>query len=241
MRSHSFFFIALILIAGQTNAQQEQPVRFTNTVELAGLKGNREGAIAGSYEHNWRLGKARRLEVGVGARWTLYTGNNKEFFTAPAQLAKGATGIPVFFKERIPANLDTILIPHPVIHSVNVTANIAYRLFPRFYVGFNIDVMGFSVGKKQPVDFIHDGVPVKVNARPAGFNLLKIDDNAIGSQNSEFYALYEWDRWALKAFYGLMYVEYKTEQPLQQVKGIQNDRFRDVPKGLGFGITYYLK
>jgi hypothetical protein len=230
-------FAYIFFTSGIVTAQ-----KISRSVEATFSSDRRGFSLTGSFENNWKVGPQKRLELGVGLRWTVYNGRDIELFTAPANLAKNATGIPTLFKKRINDNLDTILIQNAGVYVINIIANISYRLSSKLYAGFNIDLIGLTLGKKQEAEFVHDGNIYSTEAKPAAFNFLKIDDNTIGSQNSEFYLLYDLnEKWAIKGFYELMYIEYKTTTKVQDVKGHLNDRFHDIPKGAGIGLRYYFR
>ncbi|OQP57226.1 hypothetical protein A3860_11760 [Niastella vici] len=238
-----FVYVVIMLLTDYTGqAQKKLWPPSIQSVELVMAAGKNDYTIAGSFENNFQIGKQKRLLLGAGIRITVYGASNKDYFTAPASLAKGATGPGILFKERINENLDTIQIGHPRMWMINLMAIMSFRVLPKLYTGFNIDVTGFSFGKMRTVRFIHDGNVTTTEASPARLNLLKIDDNAIGSQNSQFYLLYMVNgKVAIKAFYQLLYVEYKTTEKIQMEKGGFNNRFRNVPKGWGIGLSYHFK
>src|SRR3954469_13217357 len=85
------FLLLVILLSGlETTAQKIEP-HIHAYLDLTVAVGNQEGTAAFSYIRNWRLGKARRLELGPGLRWTSYAGSNTKFYTAPANLARSST------------------------------------------------------------------------------------------------------------------------------------------------------
>jgi hypothetical protein len=45
--------------------------------------------------------------------------------------------------------------------------------------------LGFRAGKKQETEFVDNGISAGVQAKPASFNFLKINDNAFGTLNSQ--------------------------------------------------------
>ncbi|HEX2607608.1 MAG TPA: hypothetical protein VHK91_09525 [Flavisolibacter sp.] len=238
----SVIYPVLLLLLGLGSQAQEKSRSIVRTIEATVSKGKGDIGLGSSFDNNWRVGKSKRLELGFGLRWTFYQGRDKEFVTAPAPLAKGSSGPLVFFKPRLAENLDTLFIDRPKVHLINITANLAYQIVPKLFAGFNIDLVGLSLGKKQEGIYTSEGRSMKVKAKPTTFNFLKVDDNTIGSQNSEFFLLYEFnERWSIKGFYELVYIEYKTDDYVQILNGDGNDRFHDVPKGGGIGISYYFK
>ena len=173
-----------------------------------------------------------------GGRFT--RARTRNFLRLLPSLQKDRKALLYFFKKRIKENLDTVLIANPKLQLYNVTANMAYRISRRLTAGFNIDLFGLSLGPSQPARFIHDAKSITTEARPTKLNFLKLDDNTVGSQNSEFFLLYDFkENWAFKVFYELQYIEYTTVTNIQTLHGMTNDRFHDIPKGGGIGISYY--
>jgi len=209
-----------------------------------GIGSQRSTAV--SYQHNWKIGAKKKLELGVGGRFSSFFANNKHFVTAPANIAKGTTGPGALFKEAIKANMDSVLFPSAQINSINVTINIGYNFSKKFRAGFNIDLIGFSFGAAQAGTYINgNGAPgaqtVPVTASPAGFNLLLIAENDRGSLNSEFFVAYSInDKWSVKLGAQHIFMEYVTDTKVQQFPEA-NDRFRITPTIVCFGTAIKLR
>ncbi|MBX3720625.1 MAG: hypothetical protein KF713_02195 [Turneriella sp.] len=71
-------------------------------------------------------------------------------------------------------------------HAVNLMLGVQYNL-SAFFAGFNIDVVGFNLGKNE---YALNQAGVTYAGESKTFNLLKIGFNDIGSLNSEFYVGY---------------------------------------------------
>lgn len=234
----ALIFIAVTLLITQNTWAQA----YNHNIDLTSAFGIKDVSLSFSYEYNFEIGKAKRLELGIGGRITYYNGQDKEYITAPANLTKGKTGPLVLFTSKQEKYLDTILIGKPGLTAINLLVNAGYKISPKVIAGFNLDIIGFSVGKKQTAEYLHNGEKAIVSAKPASFNFLKIDDNALGSLNSELYLVYKWNnRWSIKAFAEYLYLEYKTSTKIQLDGGEMNDRFRDKPISFGAGVSYFLK
>ena len=61
---------------------QTRPSSRYHFVDLTGTIGAKQGSGAASYVHNWRIGRKRNIEAGIGVRWTTYFGTKKDFLTA---------------------------------------------------------------------------------------------------------------------------------------------------------------
>lgn len=211
---------------------------FTATV------GNSEGSASLSYVDNWRLGKNKKIEIGFGARLTSYLGIKKDFITAPARLAR-STSVPflVVFAAQEEQNFDTLVVQRPLTFSANATINLGYNFNSRLYGGFNIDLIGVTLGRTTSAVFKSNGsTTTEPAAKPSPFNLLLTGDNDLGSLNSEFFLKYKLSsRVAVKAVYQFLFVEYKTTTLSQTAPdGTSVNRFRNKSNQFGIGLSYAL-
>ncbi len=239
--------VAGVILSGIaiTSSAQINTGRISQFVDLSGTVGSSQGSVAASYVHNWRIGKKRRFEMGIGGRWTTYFGSQKDFITAgPAKYTRSFT-VPfiIFFAGQQEANFDTLTIKRPLTNSLNLTANMGYHINSKWYLGFNIDVIGFTVGRKTAGALTSQGTTtIDGNVKPASFNVLLTGDHDRGSLNSEFFVKYALtSRIHLKAIYQYLFVEYKTGQVKQVIpNGPLNDRFRNKANNFGLGVAYQL-
>ncbi|MFB0907411.1 MAG: hypothetical protein QMB03_03855, partial [Spirosomataceae bacterium] len=146
--------------------------------------------------------------------------------TAPAVLTSGEKGPQVLFIENIASNLDTLTFPQVGVGYINIPIHLQYSFGEKLDIGFNIDVIGFSFGKRQTGRFQSsasaslDGS--QQTASPTAFNLL-VSDNDLGSLNSELYARYSvTPKIGIRAGASFQFVEYTTDDLL----AFGNDHFR---------------
>ena len=226
-----------------TKAQVKPSANYNQFVDLAATAGSSQGAIAGSYIYNWKLGKKKKWEAGLGVRWTSYFGTKKEYTTAPARLARGTT-IPfiiVFAAQKI-ENWDTLTVQRPFTNSINFSANFGYNFNEKWNAGFNIDLIGYTFGRKTSAILTSNGITTtEPEAKPAAFNVLLTGDNDYGSLNSEFFLKYQLNKkWGIKAVYQFIFTEYKTKNVKQTAPdGTIVDRFRNKANTLGLGVSYH--
>lgn len=227
------------------NAQQNKLPPYNQFIDLAATAGKDQGSVAASYVYNWRLGQKRKFEIGIGGRFTSYFGTKKDFLTAPAKLARTTTfPFIIVFAGQQEANFDTLTVQRPFTNSANITANLGYHLSSRWYAGFNIDVIGFTFGKKTNAVFTSNGTTVtEPVAKPAAFNVLLTGDNDYGSLNSEFFLKYDLSkRWSVRGVYQFLFAEYKTTTVKQIAPdGTVNERFRNKANNFGLGVSYNIK
>jgi hypothetical protein len=248
MKFQKIFIGVFFLLAGhQGYSQGNKPAANTNKfIDLSGTIGKDQGTVALSYVYNWRTGKKKKFELGVGGRWTTYSGTKKDFVTAgPASLTRTST-IPflIVFSGIQEENIDTLNVQRPLVNAINASFNMGYHFTPKLYGGINIDVIGFTFGRKSSAVLTSNGTTqTEPSAKPAGFNLLLTGDHDKGSLNSEFFIRYQVaKRISIKALYQFIFVEYKTENIVQVAPdGTEIDRFRNKANNLGLGIVYHLK
>lgn len=237
-------FSCLIFSAVFCNAQQKQPAlnNINQFADLTATFGNSQGSVALSYVYNWRLGKSKKFELGLGGRLTSYYGTKKDFITAPASLSRSSTfPFLIVFAGQKTENWDTLTVQRPFINMLNATANLGYHFTDRFYGGINIDVIGFSFGRKSSAILTSNGNTItEPEAKPAAFNLLLTGDNDLGSLNSEFFLKYKvGDKWSIKGVYQFLFAEYKTTSIFQTAPdGTKVDRFRNKANNFGLGVSY---
>lgn len=215
--------------------------RLRPSVDLTLGAGSSQATVSVAGWKDWQLGKKKRLEIGVGPRLSFYTGTKKDFWTAPAKIARGSsTPFLVVFSSQETKNWDTLTVQRPLIFSLNAAIQVAHQIGKRFRAGVNIDLVGFSVGRTTPAVFTSDGTRQTTEASPVPFNLLLTGDLDKGSLNSEFFLQYKLtENWKLRAVYQFYFAEYQTNTKIQQLPE-PNNRFRNKANLLGLGVSYSL-
>src|SRR4030095_11435509 len=183
-------------------------------------------------------------ELGLGLRWTTYTGTKREFYTAPASLARSST-VPFagVFSGHEFQNVDTLTVQRPFTSSLNLSLNSGYRVGKKWYIGANIDLIGFTVGRTTSAILVSNGVTVTESmAKPSSFNLLLTGDLDYGSLNSELFVKYNiTPRWDIKVVYQFFFTEYNTQSIYQTAPdGTSVYRFRNKANLFGVGVSYDL-
>jgi hypothetical protein len=233
----------VLFTAAATNAQVKTNTHHNRFVDFAATIGSSQGTVAGSYVYNWKLGKKKKWEAGLGARWTSYFGTKTAFITAPARLARtSTTPFLIFFAGQKTESQDTLTVQRPFTNSFNLSANFGYNFNSRWSGGFNIDLIGFTIGRKSSAILTSNGITTTdPAARPAAFNVLLTGDHDRGSLNSEFFLKYKLnEKWGIKAVYEFIFAEYKTTSVKQTAPdGTINDRFRLKGNTFGLGVSYH--
>ena len=202
-----------------------QETKTVNYGSFTGAIGSNQGSLSVDFFHLWRLGEARKIEVGVGGRITSYFGSAQYYSSAPAELADDKS------------KSDSLHLQSPQVNSINLSVNIGYRVSSKIGLGFNIDAIGFSFGAEKVGTYLNGFQGSSATASPTTLNLLRVGHNDIGTLNSEFYARYFFkENIAVKVAYQYLFTEYTTKTKVQQVPE-PNDRFRNISSLFSIGIT----
>ncbi|MBL0884268.1 MAG: hypothetical protein IBJ16_13155 [Chitinophagaceae bacterium] len=232
----------LALLVSIVTAQTVSTKKANQFVDLALTAGTSQGSAALSYVHNWKIGKKQKWEIGIGGRLTSYFGTKRDFITAgPARLTR-SQGIPflIFFADQKPENWDTLNVQRPFTTALNTSINIGYSFNKKWSAGFNIDVIGVTLGRTTNGILTSNGTTRNdPKVKPTAFNILLTGDHDRGSLNSEFFVGYKLsDKWSLRGVYQFYFSEYKTTT-LNQVAsdGTVINRFRNKVNAFGIGIS----
>lgn len=215
--------ISLFLFLAITSFSQENGP--SNYVDFTGALGKNQGSVSVDYFHLWKAGKAKKVELGLGGRFTSYFGSSQYYSSAPASLAADES------------KSDSLLLPTTQVNALNLAIHLGYRLSAKVGLGFNIDAIGFSFGGKQAGSYINNNQGLAASAKPTAFNILLVGNNDQGSLNSEFYLRYfVKEDLAIKLAYQYLFTEYTTDTEVQQLPEV-NDRFRNKASLFSLGIT----
>jgi hypothetical protein len=224
-------------------AQEAVPGAVNRFLDFSAAAGQSQGTAALSFINNWRIGRKRKWEAGVGLRYTGYAGRDRDFITAPGRYSRSTTTpFLIVLSGQETQNWDTLTVFHPLVHVINLSANFGYAFSQSFSAGFNIDLIGFSFGKSKDAVLAGDGkLQTEPSAKPTAFNLLLTGDNDRGSLNSEFFLKYALSpRIAVKAVYQFYFAEYTTGSVYQQeADGGRVYRFRNKVNAFGAGLSYH--
>ena len=239
----NILIITLLFFYANMNAQTG-PSKINRFSDFTATAGKSQGSVAASFVNNWKFGKKKRLEAGLGLRWTSYFGTKTDFITAPAKLARTTTTpFIIFFAGQREENFDTLTVQRPFTNSVNITINLGYNFTEKFNAGFNIDLVGFTFGRKSSAILTSNGnTKFEAAAKPTSFNVLLTGDNDYGTLNSEFFLKYKLNKkWGIKAVYQFLFIEYKTNTVNQiAADGTIVNRFRNKANNFGAGVSYNL-
>jgi len=233
-----------VLICALSNPSNAQNIwqRSSYTLTFSAAAGNKEALLTLAIGHNIGLGQSQRFKMGGGIRFNSYFAGSQQYITAPAKFTSTQQNLGTIFSETIEANLDTVTIAKSQVNALNLYINLEYRLHPKWDIGFNIDAIGFSFGKKQSGTIQTSLPPVggtyAVTAKPTRGNFLLTSDNDIGSLNSELFVRYHLaGNLALQGGVTFVFNEYTaTTKPV-----LDNNRFRNKSLLPMIAISYNFK
>lgn len=238
-----FLVFTMLFSTVMLYAQQDKTATVINRfADITATVGQSQGTASASFVNNWKLGDKKKWELGLGLRYTSYSGTKKDYITAPAKLSRSTTfPFAIVFAGQETQNWDTLTVQRPFTHSLNLTGNIGYSFNEKWYGGVNIDLIGFTVGRNSSAILTSNGNTVtESKARPSAFNLLLTGDNDLGTLNSEFFLKYNINKqWSIKAVYQFLFNEYSTTSVFQTAPdGTVVDRFRNKINAFGAGVSY---
>ena len=220
-----------LLMGPKSWGQAEELPKVYNNLDLAlGLGSASESRLyfaALSFQREHALLKNRRLLLGYGLRFSAFGASDQLLYTiAPYKLTKDDL-------------IDSMLVDQPFSAALAASFHLGYLITPKLKAGFNIDVLGFGLGKETTGQFTssdnYGQYSVNQTGRPTTASVLLIGENDIGQLVSEFYVAYEINKkMGLRAGLNMTFVEFQSDEKLTH----DNDRFRHKAI-LGFLAFYY--
>lgn len=223
-----FFSTLIVFFTISCLAQREHHADLTYSF------GKNSSTVSGHVVKNFKLLKSEKLHLGVGARGGYFQGIDVPYLTAPAKHTKSDDGI------------DTLIVSKPIIMCVNVSLNASYHFTPQLSVGFNVDAIGFTFGKKRDSYFYpslasqNEEPPrnklYNEKVRTSTNNFLLIGNNNRGTLYSEAFVRYRYqERYSLKVGYSFITTEYASKN---RIGHNGNYRFRNTSGQILIGIGY---
>lgn len=233
-----FFFTLFFSDVLFSQEVEKKGYKYNNNFDLALSTSGNQSSGALSWVKFHSITKKKRFKIGYGIRFTSQVGKNLNYVTAPANITSKQTGPQVLFSKIYYENIDTLSVSSAQNNLLNVSINLQYTIKQKFDIGFNIDAIGFSFGKKINGKYIAnqsvDNGSQQI-ANPTSYNLLLISDNDIGALNSELYFRYWFsNKWAVRAGATFLFTEYTTNNKLR----LENDRWRNKSLMGMIGITF---
>jgi len=189
-----------MLLAGRAQAEPDRSL-FFQELDLA-VAFPSGVTLAASYTPTFGFWE-RRLDVGLGARFTAFRGGSGYVFPNgnADQINAGAS--------------DTFTVHDPSSYALNLMFVLSVRIVAGLEVGVNIDVIGVGFGPSVLGTYqgATPGVSGPAAASPTTFNFLLLGKNDRGQLDSELFAAYWFEHWGVRAGISHMSTEYTLARP----------------------------
>jgi hypothetical protein len=219
----AFFFFFIVNAQDNLNAKRDQ------TQEYSFGFSKKQASISVAYYYNWKYGKKNKFYLGLGGRFidAFSMGNEEIYFTsAKASLENDAS------------KRDSLILISPNSYSLNLSINGGYHFTPRFSIGGNIDIIGFTLGRKYNCIFISEGNPSHASVKPTTFNNILFSKSDRGTLIAKIYLQYKMKNdYGIRVAYQKMLWEYIANSNVQTIPE-QNNRFRNKVGMLNIGVSY---
>lgn len=226
MRYRIYACLVALFTLGLAQHSSAQEAEKTGVIEDIDLSlGAGDGSFLGSlaYQNTWALGKNDQWRLSYGLRFTLFSGKDMEFYSAP---------IDYYLIEE---NTDTLQVANPGQSNLALYIGASYVIKNKLELGFNIDALGYTFGGETEATFLGNNQKLTTTVNPNQPTLLLVGANDRGMIKAEFFVGYQLnENWAARIGFNNNFVEYKTATELQ--KG--NTRFRGDPTAPFLAVRY---
>lgn len=238
------FLIALLTFSAfHTYAQSPVASRLRSGFDLGIAIKNDYYNPSLTYYQLINVGANKSFSVGWTARLGAFYGDNLNYYTAPARLTRGETGLGSLSKPLLDQNIDTVRFDYVTHTSLNLGIRAQFNIGP-LEIGASADLLGIAFGRNRTGRYRSStamfettdstnrttrlpfrGSDAYQRARLQRFNLRLLGDNDHGMLATEVYArVYINKRLAIKGGYQLL----TTEMIVNRLDVVSdNDRFRN--------------
>ncbi len=142
------FVAFLLLISFASVAQSPVAARLSSgyDIGMAYSAGHYNPSI--SYYQLLKVGQQKLFSLGWNLRLGAFYGDNLDYYTAPARLTRGKSGLGSIGLPLIPANIDTVRFDHVSMTSLSVGVRAKVTL-GRVELGASTDLLGFTFGRSR--------------------------------------------------------------------------------------------
>ena len=250
-----FFFVSLLLIISfQAKAQYSSRETLSGGVDLGVAFKNNQLNPSITYYELVDITKGKLFFIGWTGRLGAFYGHNTDYYTAPARLTRGISGLGSLSKPVLAENIDTISFSYASQTSLNIGVRTEIHL-GRVEFGASADLLGFTFLGRKRVGHIRSstglftatdaagneikkpfqGTDADQQARPQRLNIRLLGDNDRGMLATEVYGrIFIVPGVALKAGYQWL----STEVVINNIDIVaDNNRFRNRTEFVYFALT----
>ncbi|GAB4038518.1 hypothetical protein GCM10028809_56950 [Spirosoma gilvum] len=200
------------------------------------------------------LAQGKTIFIGWTGRLSSFYGRDLDYYTAPARLTRGTSGLGALFTPLLEQNMDTIRFNQVGQTALTIGIRAEVHL-GRLELGASLDLLGFTIFRKSRTGLMSSstglftltdsagrsslkpfqGAYAMQTATPHRFSLRLLGDNDYGMLSTEVYARFRLaDQLRLKIVYQWINTEMVLSNPDQVT---HNDRFRNRVDFLYLGFT----
>ena len=178
--------------------------------------------VALAWNPSWRCCDVSWFRFGTGLRFSAFHGRNLVLETAEYDLIDAD-------------QTSSISDVDAQIYAFNVFISTEFQTLDWLAFGFNLDLVGVSVGPNQTANYGEAGFDSSPQIRPTQLNLFRGGVRDIGTLNSEFFAAVPIDEtWGIRLGLSHFFAEMESTSPLKD----DGERFRTI-RNLGIlSVTY---
>jgi len=232
----------LTLISIHSFAQSPVAARLKSGFDLgmAYTKSNYNPSI--TYYQLINIGERKMFSLGWTLRLGAFYGDNLNYYTAPARLTRGRSGLGSLSDPLIVQNIDTVRFDYVTMTSANagVRAQVNLGILD---LGVSADIVGITIGRNRTGRYTSStghyslknslgrdstvyfqGANVFQQARPTGYNARLLGDNDIGTLSSEVYGRLNFNQ-RLSVKFGYQWLTTEISVKNRDVVA-DNNRFR---------------
>ena len=200
--------VAFLLIASFTSfAQSPVAARLSSGYDIGMAYSTGHYNPSVSYYQLLTVGERKLFSFGWNVRLGAFYGDNLDYYTAPARLTRGKSGVGSIGLPLIPANIDTVRFDHVSMTSLSIGVRAKISL-GRVELGASTDLLGFTFGKSRTGQYQSStgqfailsasgadsllvpfqGANALQKASPGAINARLLGDNNRGTLSTQVYA-----------------------------------------------------
>ena len=138
----------LLLISFASVAQSPVAARLSSGYDIGMAYSTNHYNPSISYYQLLTVGRQKLFFLGWNLRLGAFYGDNLDYYTAPARLTRGKSGLGAIGSPLIPVNVDTVRYEHVSMTSLSFGVRVRVNLGP-VDLGASADLLGFSFGKSR--------------------------------------------------------------------------------------------
>lgn len=249
-----FFILIFVILSTHAEAQYSSRNNLSGGVDVGVAFKNNQLNPSITYYELINVTKSKSFFIGWTGRLGAFYGNNTDYYTAPARLTRGESGLGSLSKPLLARNLDTLSFGSVSQTSLNIGIRAEIHL-GRVEFGASADLLGFTfLGRKRvgriqsstglftatdaagnEIEKPFQGADADQQAHPQRLNIRLLGDNNRGMLTTELYGrVFITQGMALKAGYQWLSTEVVIDN--RDIVA-NNNRFRNRTEFVYIALT----